>query len=87
MHSLTICTIPFLSAALPKAFSASGCIIFVKPVGQMNSGNLVGTPNIELEGSTSATSLSTRGRNQILCSMEMFASRVQQSVEAVEVKA
>jgi hypothetical protein len=39
---------------------------------------------MEVEVSTLATSLITLGRNQIRLSIDSFASRVQQSVSAVE---
>lgn len=81
---LTISRIPLDFAALANAFSPSGLIIFASPVGQINKGTLTGRPSTELEVSTSATSLITRGRNHIRLYIDPFMSRLQQSVAAVE---
>lgn len=50
----------------------------------MNSGNAIFIPNIVLDVSISLTSRITRGRNQMRLSIDSLASRVQQSVSAVE---
>ena len=48
--------IPKLAAALAPAISPSVCIILVKPVGAIDSGNALGPPSNVLEVSTCETS-------------------------------
>jgi hypothetical protein len=81
---LTISKIPGDFAPRAKPFSASGLISFATPVGQIKSGNETGMLRIVLDVSTTDTSFITLGLNQILLSIALFASRVQQSVSAVE---
>lgn len=80
----TISKIPLDSAARARAFSPSGWMSLAKPVGQMKRGIFISMPMTLVEVSTLATFFITLGLNQTRLIIRSFASRVQQSVAAVE---
>lgn len=81
---LTISKIPLDLAARANAFSPSGLMSFANPVGHTNIGILTGILRTVDDVSTTATFFMTLGLNQTRLIMASLASRVQQSVAAVE---
>ena len=81
---LTISRMPLDSAARARAFSPSGLTSLARPVGQMKRGIFMDIPMTLVDVSTLATFFITLGLNQTRLSIRSFASRVQQSVAAVE---